>query len=178
MKTIVLFNVLLSTLALAAPETPERYSLSCHYNASRYHAVTFRLNAEYVVTRENEGKLSNVQGLLFADPDLSLISLYEGDDKGTITNVPKFKAKSERYKGHLKFVLKTSTKDYSSADPSELIIAAEGANCVTKPWDNGVNTGTAKTCDFHAGLEYHFSDQDGNRTQIECVGVHTVVNRE
>ena len=174
------FFVLISAASVAvATEKPESFQLTCTFNQTKYHSFTFRLVGIYTPTAEGNATLSGYKGVLIEEPDLHFLGMFEGSgDKETLTSDPTYKPRAgDRWEGHVRFYLKPTNENFSSAPDQQFILAHQPTNCKTKRWDNRVNTGTDKTCDFHAGLNYHFSDQDGNRTEIRCTGVHTKIDR-
>ncbi len=161
----------------ASPKNGESYSLECRHEATKRHPFLFRLAATYAVAKDGTAQLSDVRGVLLDDSDLSFIVTYDTGPKAKWDNDVTYKAKKKKWADHLRFFLKPVEDKYSGND-AELIIDAEPSDIEEEKWDNHVNTGTNFHSTFHAGLEYHFSDQDGNRDEITCAGLQVEVDRK
>ena len=154
----------------------EDYDLTCSFNKTQYHQITFRFAGSYVPARDPvQSRISDFKSVLASEPDLYYLAIFEGQG---LAADPRYTARpNDVWAGHSRFWLHATAGGNDSAPDQQLIISPRGTNCRTENWDNHVNTGTKKTCTFHAGLNYSQSDQDGTRTPITCTGVHTVINR-
>ena len=159
----------------AAPKDKETWSLKCTHDSTKYHPFLLRLSAEYTINSDGTGELSRIRGVLLDDTDFSMLVTY---DDGKAKSDPKYAPKKKKWEDHNRYVLKQTGGDkFVSGDPAELIIEKFADEVTKTKFDNHVNTGTEYHTNFHAGLEYHFSDQDGNRDEVKCSGVRYDIDR-
>jgi hypothetical protein len=174
------FFTLLSLISVSAMAIEaEEYDLTCSYKGSEQHAMQFRLNARYEVAEDGSAALSGVDGLLFADPDLQTLELYDVHGDKTITNDESYKPrKGGKYENHAKFILEPvkNAGEHSSGGRNYLLISLEPTSVKRKPVKNVPNPGIEINSTFHAGLEYYLGDY-GSRTEITCKGYQYVSDR-
>lgn len=156
------------------------YNLVCKNYPSKEAPITFRLVGELTVYEDGSASLGGYRGVILQEPELEYMVVWNAkSDKDTVSEDPTYKPQKGKWADHLRFKMKAVVEDKSGGGPSpEFFVNPTPVSHKDKRFDNGVNTGIERTYNFHAGLQYSFHDQHGDRDQVICESQESIIDRK